>query len=290
MRDYGDPPPPGYSRVRATIEPIVKRVFFRDWPARLYGLQCRRPGFLRVERHTVRMRSLRPQASVRIAFLTDFHFGATVPAWFLESAAARAVGLRPDLILTGGDTLMFDAGAAAKARRALASLEAPLGVYGVLGNHDIWVSRSLSEALHREAGVELLVNRGLTLETPAGPLYLCGVDDAWAGFPNAKSALWDRPAGVPSLMVSHSPLALLDDPAHAPDLCLCGHTHGGQWCRADGSAYWIPHRRRLDLASGWGRVGRTRVYVSRGIGGAEIPIRIHCPPEVTLLELKGATA
>jgi uncharacterized protein len=288
-REYGDPRPPGYSRVREAVERAVRTSFVGDWPSRLYGLQCVRPGSLRLERHTARLRSLAPGPALRLAFLTDLHFGPTVPAWFLRCAVDLALSTEPDLILLGGDILMLDTRGYRDALAMLSLLDAPLGVFGVLGNHDIWVSRTLSARLHAEAGVELLTNRGVTLGTRLGPLYLCGVDDDWSGAPDAPAALADRPADVPALLLAHSPASLLSLGPEPPDLALCGHTHGGQICRPDGRPLWVPHAETVGLAKGWGRIAHTWAYVSRGLGCAEVPVRLWCPAEVTLLRLEGAT-
>lgn len=288
-REYGDPRPPNYSRLRETLECAVRASFVGDWPARLHGLQCRRRGFLRLERHTARLRSLAPGPALRVAFLTDLHFGPTVPTWFLRRAVELALSTEPDLILLGGDVLMLDTRAYGEARATLSRLRAPLGAFGVLGNHDLWVSRTLSERLHAEAGIDLLTNRGVTLSTRLGPVYLCGVDDDWSGAPDARAALANRPPRVPALLLAHSPASLLDLGPAPPDLALCGHTHGGQICRPDGRPLWVPHAETVGLAKGWGRVGHTWAYVSRGLGCAEVAVRLWCPAEVTLLQLEGAT-
>lgn len=284
-RRYGDERPAGYARSREWIERGVRLLYASDWSGRLYGRQCARPGFLRLERIGARLRSLGEGEPLRIAFLTDPHFGPTVPTWFLREAVERTMGLAPDLVLLGGDVLMLDERGAADAQAVLSLLRAPLGVYGVLGNHDIWVSRRLAERVHEQAGIELLANRGLVLATRLGPLYLAGADDAWSGASDAEAALAGCPEGVPSLLLAHSPASLLGMGEHPADLALCGHTHGGQVCLPSGRPLWTPHGKEIGISSGWGRVGRTWAYVSRGLGCTEVALRAWCPPEVTLLTL-----
>jgi len=143
------------------------------------------------------------------------------------------------------------------------------------------------DIMYRAAGIAVLKNQGLVMETAAGSLWLCGVDDEWGGNPDPEAALRDRPEGMPSLMVAHNPVTALRFPPDGPDLCLCGHTHGGQWRYPSGKAIWIPQRRKLNHASGWKRVGHTWVYVSRGLGGGTLPFRLNCRPEITLLSLAG---
>lgn len=227
---------------------------------------------------------------VRIGFLTDLHLGRTVPLWFIEHAIDAVLDWQPHLIVLGGDTILFEERPSAEAERVLCRLRAPAGTYAVYGNHDLWLPGCGPDPMYRVAGIQVLKNDGLVIETPAGPLWLCGVDDEWGGCPDPDAALRGRPGGVPSLMVAHNPVTALRFPPDAPDLCLCGHTHGGQWCYPSGAAIWIPERRKLNHASGWSRVGHTWVYVSRGLGGGTLPFRINCRPEVTLLTLTGGCA
>ena len=284
---------PSYRWVWGALDDWLSRSWLGRLPAALFERQCRQQGFLQRARYVVRLRSLAPAnrtPPVRVAFLTDLHLGRTVPLWFIERAIGAAMEWQPDLILLGGDTILFEERPSAGAERVLRALQAPLGAYAVHGNHDLWLRDGGPDAMYRAAGITVLKNQGLVIETAAGPIWLCGVDDEWGGSPDPHAALRDRPEGMPSLMVAHNPVTALRFPPDGPDLCLSGHTHGGQWCYPSGAAIWIPERRKLNHASGWKRVGYTWVYVSRGLGGGTLPFRINCRPEVTLLTLTGGCA
>jgi len=79
-----------------------------------------------------------------------------------------------------------------------------------------------------------------------------------------------------------------DDAALYPvDLQLSGHSHGGQiWLPGIG-APWLPlYARRYPR--GLRRIGQLTLYTNLGLGTIRVPIRLNCPPEVTLLTLRSS--
>lgn len=277
-----DPPEhPVATLSQALMGPILQRL--HEW-------QCRRDSFLQVSRYRVALRSWRPGTMVRAVFLTDFHFGDSTPTWFLRQAVDRAMAERPDLVLLGGDLWTYSRDPQEDAQHILAALHAPLGVYAVLGNHDLYVGREHAERLVTSIGGTLLTNAGVVLGTHGGQLYLCGVDDAWRGDPDLAAAMAGCPRGTASLLLAHQARSLLLPSPHRPDLCLAGHTHGGQVCWPWGRPLWFYDRHLLDHGRGWCRVGHTWLFVSRGLGSAPMPLRVNCPPEVLVLSLCGPSA
>src|SRR3954471_16576343 len=75
---------------------------------------------------------------LRIALLTDIHHGPFTSLDYVTSVVRTTLALRPDLILLGGDYSLKDGRYVAPCFEVLGGLRAPLGVYGVLGNHDYW--------------------------------------------------------------------------------------------------------------------------------------------------------
>ena len=78
---------------------------------------------------------------------------------------------------------------------------------------------------------------------------------------------------------------------HMPDLpvarqnqiCLSGHTHGGQ-VTLFGRPFWTP-RGSGRFVAGWYETPSCRLYVSRGVGMSILPIRFGARPEVAVFEL-----
>ncbi|PNY81944.1 metallophosphoesterase [Deinococcus koreensis] len=265
------------------------------------GLGVAQAQTLGLTSHTRPLPGLR--APVRVAFLSDLHFGLYVGPGQVRRWVEATMSARPDLILLGGDQLdrRADQGAA-DLLSELARLRAPLGVYGVWGNHDYgsfgryasvyygaarddWSPRrSALEEEFRRSGVPILRNQGVTLRDD---LHLGGVDDLWNGTPDVHRAL----AGAgerATILVSHNPDVLPDLPRPA-GLVLSGHTHGGQVRLPLLGAPVVPSRYGQRYAMGWVEGAHaTPAYVSRGLGTSGIPLRNLCPPEIVLLTLHPA--
>ncbi|UBV42849.1 metallophosphoesterase [Deinococcus taeanensis] len=256
-----------------------------------------------VTRHTRSLPGLR--SPLRVAFLTDLHFGLFIGAGSVRAWVDTVNRQRPDLVLLGGDQLdvRLDSDAAPQALLAeLRRLQAPLGVYGVWGNHDYgsfgrygsayygepradWeVRRAHLEAAFAQAGVTILRDAGRNVRED---LRLGGTDDLWFGRPDVPAALAGA-AGRATLLVTHNP-DLLPDLPRPVGLVLCGHTHGGQVRLPVVGALRVPSAYGDRYAMGWvqGAFG-TPAYVSRGLGLSGAPVRNLCEPEIALFDLQPA--
>lgn len=224
-------------------------------------------------------------APVSLAFVSDLHLGPDVTLAEIERVVNVVNGLAPDLVLLGGDYVSHTAETMPALAGVLARLTARLGVYAVLGNHDLWTDRELVQRGLEAAGARVLVNAGEEVATPGGPIYLAGLDDAWSGQPDYTQAMAAHREGTPTILLQHEP-----DPAaeRADDarllLQLAGHTHGGQVRLPLIGAPVLPlHGRRY--VAGLYTVGRSHLYVTRGIGVIKPPVRFNCPPEVAVFTL-----
>jgi uncharacterized protein len=240
----------------------------------------------RVRRRTVRIASL-PAAleGYRIGQISDVHCGPHTPAERVAEWVAQLNALDLDLIAVTGDLITTGSTHVAAVARALGELRARDGVFACMGNHDYFTD---GEHFVRElsgAGLEVLRNRGVTIERDGARLYVAGVDDTWTSRHDVDRALADRPANVPSVLLAHDPNLFAEASAHDVDLTLSGHTHGGQLA--------IPGFRGLSLArfitqfpAGLYRRGRSWLYVNRGAGTTGPPVRIGAPAELAVLTLR----
>ncbi|MBA2667506.1 MAG: metallophosphoesterase [Trueperaceae bacterium] len=222
---------------------------------------------------------------VRIAFLTDLHYGPYVRAGSVTAWVDATMRERPDLVVLGGD--LVDAMGPTNPKpllAALAALDAPLGVFTVWGNHDHARFRRLGEfeRMLSEAGITVLRNRGVRVRDD---LFLAGIDDVRSGRPDIPAALAERPNGAACILVSHNPDALPDIPTDV-DLTLCGHTHGGQIRIPLVGPIFTSSRYGRRFLAGWVS-GPGRGYVSRGLGVTLVPLRVACPAELTVLDVSG---
>jgi predicted MPP superfamily phosphohydrolase len=168
-------------------------------------------------------------------------------------------------------------------RRLRANLTGP--VYAVLGNHDSVTMLPEME----DMDIRLLMNESLVIEHNGEHLYLAGIDDAhYFGVGNIEKALAGVPAGAPTVLLSHTP-EVYRLAAHAGvTLLLSGHTHGGQICLPGGLPVMLDARIPRHLGRGAWQYHAMRGYTSPGAGSSVVGVRLNCPPEITLHELRDA--
>lgn len=221
---------------------------------------------------------------LRVAQLSDLHISSYTTAGDIERAAALAMRQSPDVIMLTGDFIWREVWQYAEELvEPLRTLRAPLGVYAVLGNHDHWEDAALATRVLAEAGVTLLVNQAVRLETDA-PLWLAGLDDVWERKHDMAAALAGAPDDECKLLLVHEP-DYADEAARYPvDLQLSGHSHGGQINLPGYGRPVLPYLGRK-YPAGLYQVGPLALYTNRGIGVIAPPVRFNCPPEVTLLTL-----
>ena len=219
---------------------------------------------------------------LRIAFASDFHAAAATPWPLIELAAERLDSLRADVLLLGGDFLSIDPEGAARVATLLGRVHAPFGRFAVLGNHDHWADGSAVVRHLEAAGIAMLTNRAIALPPPFDVVSVVGLDDHWSGGPDVKLAFAD--ARSMRIVLMHAPAGLLDLGDTKFDVAICGHTHGGQIARPDGSPIFVasgPLSRRYN-AGRYALDAHRTLLVSRGVGCGTLPIRWNAPSSVFL--------
>jgi uncharacterized protein len=250
-----------------------------------YGLY--EAGSVRIERPAITLPNLPASFDeIRIAFLTDIHHGPYISLDYVVSIVRTTLALGPDLILLGGDYISLDAKYVEPCFEVLAGLKSPLGVFGVLGNHDHRHGLAETKAAFSAAGIEELTNRGVWLQRASSRLRLGGVDDLWYGQPDVNPALADAARADACLIVSHNPDFAEKMWDSRVGLILSGHTHGGQVYVPGYGAPIVPSRYGQKYLQGLVQAPRTQVYISRGLGTVTPPIRYNSHPEITLMTLK----
>jgi len=254
------------------------------WIERAYDGQLRRG--LTVSEADVLLAGL-PQAfeGFRILLVTDLHAGPFVSPAALRHSLERLLSLEPDVVLLGGDLTTCHLEEFVSHREAFEVLDAPHGVFGVLGNHDYYTEQAPRlRALIEQAGIRVLHNDSTELVHRGARLSLAGVDDLLRGRPDVARAL--RGTRPPVVLLSHNPDLFFTAAQHGVALMLSGHTHGGQM-RVPGLPVLV-RQSRFRLDEGRYRIGTSELVVSRGLGAVGLPWRVACPPEAVLLTLGGA--
>ena len=176
----------------------------------------------------------------------------------------------------GGCTAVIDA-----MRKLRAQLAAP--VYAVLGNHDSIRLVPAFEAMD----MRVLMNETVVLERAGSRLYLAGIDDAhYYRLDQIAAVGADRPPAAVGILLSHRPEVSSRAAAAGFRLMLCGHTHGGQICLPGGIPVLTDADCPRRYAKGRWRYGDLHGYTSTGSGASIVDLRLNCPPEVTLHQLR----
>jgi uncharacterized protein len=193
--------------------------------------------------------------------------------------------LRCDVCVLTGDYRGKTYGPFEAAMDGVAKLRAQITapIYAVLGNHD-----TIQMVPHLEAmGIRALLNECEALTRGDQRIHLAGIDDAhFYQADDIEIAAADIPKGDFSILLSHTPEVYHQAAEAGFDLMLSGHTHGGQLC-LPGS---IPIKLEAALprkigAGAWKYLGMAG-YTSVGVGTSILPVRLNCPPEVTLHVLR----
>ena len=248
------------------------------------------PWWPKVTHPVIAIPSLPPSwDGVRIAHLTDFHVGRFLDLDDVRGVIDTTLAEKPDLVVLTGDYVSRPEAITAEYGKLLATLEAPLGVFAVLGNHDHWTDAPRVTEMLRAAGIRLLANTHVVLRRGTARLCLAGVADLWEDDPSVERALAGVDEGVPRVLLCHNPDYAEAMPARPRvDVVFAGHTHGGQVKIPFGPRPRLPVKHKK-YGSGLVEGPHCPVYVSRGIGMVGIPMRFNCRPEIPIITLRGAT-
>lgn len=156
-------------------------------------------------------------------------------------------------------------------------------IYAVLGNHDTIQMVPGLEAM----GIRVLLNECETIVRKDQRIYLAGIDDAhFFRVDNIEKAALAIPRGEFSILLSHTP-EVYRQAAHANfDLMLSGHTHGGQICLPGSIPIKLEAVLPRRMGAGPWRYSDMTGYTSVGAGSSVVPVRLNCPPEITLHHLR----
>jgi predicted MPP superfamily phosphohydrolase len=235
-----------------------------------------------------------PFHGYRIIQVSDIHLDEYTEPFFLERIVHHVNSLAPDLVLFTGDFITrgafsFITGSHAVNRCAeiLTTLTVPLR-YAILGNHDVTFNGPVVAHALATHGTPVLINQYVPIERTGARLWLCGVEDPGTSHPDLDLSIPAKPDG-PVVLMAHEPDYADDVVAHPRgplvDLMLAGHSHGGQ-IRLPFLGPLILPPMGEKYPEGYYRFDRLQLYVNRGIGTVGLPLRLNCPPEITVITLQ----
>jgi predicted MPP superfamily phosphohydrolase len=260
---------------------------------------------LKICREDICIPGLPPSFSgIRVAQISDFHLaGFYQRTAYIRKVVEQVNRLGPDLVVFTGDMVHNFAEEMDPFMEILNTLQAPLGKYAILGNHDYgvyyrWDSKEEEaanlaqvKAQIREAGFDLLLNEHRTISLDGQSIELVGVEN-WGKPPMPQEgdlgkALEGSDPSAVKFLLSHDPSHWYLHVRGREDipLTLAGHTHGFQFGFEIGKFRWSPSAFMYDHWAGLLRENGQYLYVNRGIGYTGFPGRVGIRPEITLLTL-----
>jgi len=247
-----------------------------------------------------------PQAfrGFKIAHISDIHAGSFSDKEAVIKGVQKLMLEKPDLILFTGDLVNNVASEMDEYVDVFNKLNAPLGVYSTLGNHDYgdyveWDSPEEKNTnlerlkqVHAAMGWKLLMNEHVVLEKESDSIALLGIEN-WsskARFPkygDLKKAYAGAEKHPFKILLSHDPShwrAEVCESYPEIDLVLSGHTHGMQFGVEIPGLKWSPVQYIYNEWAGLYEKGNQKLYVNRGFGFIGYPGRVGILPEITVLE------
>ncbi|NEP56866.1 MAG: metallophosphoesterase [Symploca sp. SIO2G7] len=249
----------------------------------------------------------------KIAQVSDFQVGM----WLdnvdtIAKSTEKIIAEQPAAVLISGDFIYHALPEPEKEINEVIELISPLTAaniptYAVLGNHDYGIKNKstqpqpeLAAQLERaleSIGIQVLKNEILKLKLPDtkaqvnnADLYLVGIGSHWAKNDLVEPALAQL-NDSPRVVMMHNPDSFKAFPPYTAPFAVAGHTHGGQI-----RLPYLPDWSWLNLTKegkvpvdGWSKdYGATgnHLYINRGIGFSDVPIRINCAPEITFFTLR----
>jgi uncharacterized protein len=232
----------------------------------------------------------------RIAQISDIHFGPYMDEPELERSVRIAREFQPDLVALTGDFVShptFQHNGMEGARNAEPCADVFARWKGVqkiaiLGNHDHWNGADEVAGALSQRGIPVLRNSAEAIEREKHILWIAGIDDALEGHADLTQAIAKVPPTDATILLAHEP-DFADFAARFPiDLQLSGHSHGGQ-VRIPGIGPLILPAMAHKYHTGLNRVGQLQVFTSHGVGVINPPVRLFCPPKVSLITLRKQT-
>jgi predicted MPP superfamily phosphohydrolase len=268
----------------------------RSWAHVTYAMRVE-PTWVEINRLTVPVAGL-PSVfdGLRIVQLSDIHCGPFVSDVYLSEVVDLARAEEGDVIVLTGDYVHKGFKHIERMAAELGKLQAPLGVFAVLGNHDFSVrnalgirryrhlARAVADALSAR-GIRVLQNESLRLTRADSHIHLSGVDDLWSRVCDLEQALAGLCPTVPRILLAHNPRTIERLDGQRCDLMLSGHTHGGQ-IDLPGLGRITLGKRVKRFAAGVYQCGGTVLYVNKGVG-VGFPVRYRVRPEVAVFTLTG---
>ncbi len=242
---------------------------------------------------------------LKVVQISDIHSGSFTNKKAVMKGVQKILNEKPDLILFTGDLVNNVADEMNEYMDVFDKLQAPMGVYSTLGNHDYgdyvhWDTVEEKKAnleklkqVHAKLGWRLLMNEHVALEKGADKIALIGIEN-WSSkarftkYGDMQKAYAGSESYPFKILMSHDPSHWRSEVLKQyrdVDLTLSGHTHGMQFGVEIPGLKWSPVQYVYKEWAGLYEKDAQKLYVNRGYGFIGYPGRVGILPEITVLEL-----
>jgi predicted MPP superfamily phosphohydrolase len=240
--------------------------------------------WIQVVQTTVSSRELPAEFSgKKIVYIADIHCGDDFEPARLGKVVNQINSLKPDIVLLGGDYVNRNGQYTAACFAEMAKIEAPLGKFGILGNHDIEARTESVENAMRTTGITPLVKENRKITIGKEEITIAGTDETWYGNPDGAKAMENATPFV--IYLTHDPW-YLEQYRPAAQLLLAGHTHGGQVTLFGIPFANLAHWRNYKYQKGIFFENGQTIIVTNGIGATILPLRFFARPQINLITLE----
>lgn len=251
-----------------------------------------------ITRHEVYLPNLDPIFDgMTVTLASDIHSNPYMSLHDMKRIVTTINSLNSDIILLPGDFVTDNLDELPPFVEAFSELRASAGIYASLGNHDFDVDADVVTAGLESIGIRTLRNENLRLSKENKDLYLIGVDEVndheivdlieGKASPHVEASLKGIPNNAASILLCHKPYKFEEYAQTGVGLMVSGHTHGGQIVVARlGRTPITLCSLATRFVDGWFSASNSKMYVSRGLGVVDIPMRMNCPPEIAQFTLR----
>lgn len=277
---------PNPKQLQKTVLFIVKNVattFILAAMIVVYSAEIE-PNWLQVKEQQVYIKNLPASfEGFRIVQISDLH-GKMYPD---KELIKRLNQLKPDLLVITGD--IFDENEEVPlsyAGQILGGLTARHGIYYVYGNNDEYLRKEDIKETLKKINIHVLDNEKTEIQMNGQKIELIGVDYTHSSSEVDLTSIVDDTGNAPKILLAHRPEIIKYALNAGIDLVLVGHTHGNQVNVAYMPKFINVLKKGYEkYSSGLFELGTTQMYVNRGLGTSDIPVRFLSRPEITVLNL-----
>lgn len=231
----------------------------------------------------------------KIVHFSDVHFGTTVDIKYLKSIVNKINSLNPNVVVFTGDLIDDSIKIKDEDKKKIISILSSINVdvkkIAVKGNND-YVKKNSYEEIMSSSGFDILNNTyELIYYKGLVPIYVAGLPSSIKEKYDAKDSFIYYDTLIESDIKPEFKIVLIHEPDNINliknydvNLVLAGHSHNGQ-IRIPFVGAVITPKGSKEYYDNYYKVGKTRLYISSGIGTSKIKFRFNNKPSINFYRL-----